>query len=260
MNTSPEVKLTRINNACVLIQMGEHAILTDPYFINYKIVGIKEPVAMTPQELPPLTAIIGCHDVIDHWQMDGLKDYPHNKDDVRVFVAMKSQIKSTRKAGFNNVEVLSWGEKRIIGDLSIESVEAQKMMVWTVNNYVLRLGDKSVFFGSEARDIPPFSRYREEHGPVDVALLPVNAVHLMGFYKLVMSGAEAVNATRELGAPTLFVIHDAHPSIPGVIHIKSSGDDADASVVEGDSVEVIRTPPGFEWTLGQDKPFFAKAS
>lgn len=250
MSSSATIKITRICNACVLIEIGEHTILTDPFFLNWPMIGIEEPVAMTAKDLPRLTAIIGCHAFVDHWQMKGLADYPHNKTDVRVFVPMKSMVRSARKAGFRNVEVLHWGDQRTVASsLSVEAVKAQKMLVWTVNNYVLRCGDASVFFGSEARDLTPLADYREEHGAVDVAILPTNAVHLFGLYKLVMSGSEAMEATTMLGARDLFVIHDAHPSIPGLIHIKSSGRDADAAAAHVDErVDVVRVPPGMVWT------------
>lgn len=253
MSSSTPIKITRIANACVLIEMGEHTILTDPFFLNWPLIGIKEPVALTAQQLPPLTAIIGCHAFIDHWQMAGLEAYPHNKDNVRVFVSMKSMVRSAQKAGFQHVEVLRWGDQRTVADsLSIEAMKAQKMLIWRVNNYVLRCGDATVFFGSEARDLPPLADYYKKHGAVDVALLPTNAVHLFGLYKLVMSGREAVKASQLLGAKNLFVIHDAHPVIPGFIHIKSSGDDADAAAAQLDGcVHVVRVPPGVGWRKRQ---------
>lgn len=247
------LRIKRVSNACVLIQMGKYAILTDPFFLNWKRIGIKEEVAISPKELPPLTAIIGCHAFLDHWQMQSLVEYPHNKDNVQVFVAMKSQIRSANKYGFNNAEVLQWGNQRTSGDLTIEAVKAQKMMMWRVNNYVLRSGKMTVFFGSEARDLKPLSEYRKKNGPVDVAIFPVNAVHLFGIYQLVMSGEQAVQGARLLGADTLFVIHDAHPVIPGLIHIKSSGDDADkaAALINDVKIEVVRIAPGIQWAYHQ---------
>ncbi|MEO0572754.1 MAG: MBL fold metallo-hydrolase [Bacteroidota bacterium] len=243
------VKITRVSNACILMEMGGHAILTDPFFINTKMIGIKEDVAIDPEDLPPLTAIIGCHDIVDHWQMKGLADYPHDKDLVKVYVAMKGQVKSARKYGFNNAEVLQWGETRTIGGLTIEAVKAQKMMVWRVNNYVLRYGEVSVFFGSEARDLEPLEAYRKKNGPVDIAVFPTNGVHLFGFYQLVMKGEEAVEGTKILGAKKLFVIHDAHPEIPGFIHIKSSRQDAirKAFSREVPKVDVVHVNPGILW-------------
>jgi L-ascorbate metabolism protein UlaG (beta-lactamase superfamily) len=244
------ISITRICNASVLINIGGHTILTDPYFINVPFFGVKELAAIHPQDLPPLTAILGCHDVGDHWQMKGLADYPHNKDDVHVFVAMESQAQSARKIGFKNVEVLEWGEHRTIaGNLSIEAVKAQKMMKWTVNNYVLRCEDASILFGSEARDLSPLAEYGAKNRPVDVAVFPVNGVQMLGFYPLVMRGDEAVEGAKLIGAKKLFVIHDAHTHLPGLMSVKSSGDDADAAALNHDNLAVIRMPTGEIWSI-----------
>ena len=244
------VHITRICNASVLINIGKHIILTDPYFVNVPFFGVTELAAINPKELPPLTAILGCHDVGDHWQIEGLSDYPHDKDGVHIFVAMESQAKSARKAGFKNVAVLEWGEHRTIaGDLSIEAVKAQRMMRWTVNNYALRCGDASILFGSEARDLSPLAEYGTEHSPVDVAIFPVNGVHMLGFYQLVMRGDEAVEGTKLLGSNKLFVIQDAHTHLPGLMSVKSSGNYADAAALSDENFEVIRMPVGETWSL-----------
>lgn len=241
--------ITRINNASVLIHIGGHYILTDPYFVDVPFIGVTEMAAIKPKDLPPLTAIIGCHDVIDHWQMEGLADYPHSKEDVQLFVAMESQAKVAKKAGFNRVEVLAWGQKRHLdGDLCIESVEAQQMLKWTVNNYVIRYKDTSIMFGSEARDLQPLSEYREKHGPLDIAIFPVNGVYLMGCLQLVMRGEEAVEGAKLLGAKQLFVIHDSHKSRPIFLPVKSSGDDATKAAENDDSIEVVRVPTGQLWS------------
>ncbi|MBO9491633.1 MBL fold metallo-hydrolase [Endozoicomonas sp. G2_1] len=240
--------ITRINNASILIGIGEHFIFTDPYFIDVPFIGVLEPAAIAVKDLPPLTAILGCHDVVDHWQMDGLVDYPHNKDDVRLFVAMESQAESAREAGFKQVEVLSWGHKRVLaGGLIIESVQAQKMLKWTVNNYVVRLQDTAIFFGSEARDLPPLVEYKKQHGAVDIAILPVNGVHLMTFYQLVMTADEAVEGTKLLGDKTLFAIHDAHKSWPLLLPVKSSGRDAEKASKRYQDINVVRIPTGQLW-------------
>lgn len=242
--------ITRINNASVLINLDGHYILTDPYFIDVPFIGVTEQAVISAIDLPPLTAIIGCHDVIDHWQMEGLQDYPHNKDDVQILVAMEGQVAAAKKAGFNNAEVLSWGSIRhFTNGVTIESVEAQKMLKWTVNNYVIRLKDTAIFFGSEARDIPPLAAYHKQHGAVDVALLPVNGVYLMSCYQLVMRAEEAVKGARTLGAKTLFVIHDAHKSRPLFLPIKSSGEDAERAAAQLEDLNVVRVPTGQEWAV-----------
>ena len=109
--------------------------------------------------------------------------------------------------------------------------------------------DVFIFFGSEARDIPPLTAYHKQHGAVDVALLPVNGVYLMSCYQLVMRAEEAVKGARTLGAKTLFVIHDAHKSRPLFLPIKSSGEDAERAAAQLEDLNVVRVPTGQEWAV-----------
>ena len=243
-----KLEITRVANACVLIKIGNDHILTDPFFHNPFYMGIDEEVALEVEQLPLLSAIIGCHSVPDHWQISSLSAYPH-KDKVPIYVATKSMAKKARSAGFRTVEIVEWGEQRSISkDLNLETVEAQKVTGFTVNNYVLRGNEISIFFGSEARDLQPLRKYRNSNEKVDVVLLPVNAVHLFGFLKLVMGGDEAVEATKILGAKFLFVIHDAHQPRPLLVGIRSSGDDADTAAKTEPGIEVVRVPTGETWT------------
>lgn len=244
---SNQLAINRICNACVLIEICGHTVLTDPFFWNPPYMGIDESVAIQPVDLPRLSAIIGGHSVPDHWQIETLSEYPY-KDEVPVFVPMKSMAKKAREVGFEKVEVVDWGEHRRISEhLNLEIVKAHKGLGMTVNNYVLRGEGISVFFGSEARDFEPLREYRRNNKIVDVVMAPVNAVHLFGRLKLVMSGKEAVEATKILGSKIFFAIHDAHIERPLLISVKSSGDDADAAASTDSEVEVIRIPVGDWW-------------
>lgn len=246
---APALSITRVCNACTLIQMGPHAILTDPYFVNQRIFGIDEPIGMRPADLPPLSAIIGCHDAGDHWQLGPLRAYPHDKAAVPVFTAMPAQAAAARAAGFSNAHAMPWGRTQHITDgLSIEAVEGHRVMRWTVTHFVLRMAGLSVFFGSEARDAAPIAAYANDAAAVDVAVLPVNAVHMLTT-KLVMGGDEAVVAARMLGARHLFAVHDAHTGFPVLMRIRSSGDAAEAAVEPGEALSVVRRAPGERWRM-----------
>ena len=177
--------ITRIANACVLMEIGNHKILTDPFFWNPAFMGINEKIALQPEELPLLSAIIGCHSIIDHWQIHTLSSYQY-KDQVPVFVATRSMAKKAYEAGFHNVEVLEWNDYRSISDgLFLEVIKAHKGFGLKANNYVLSTQGLRVFFGSEARDIKPLEKYRLSNHAVDIVIAPVNGVHLFGFQKLV---------------------------------------------------------------------------
>ena len=79
-----EWAVTNLGNASVLIQVGDAVVLTDPFFGRSR--GISDAAALTPDEMPRLTAIIGSHWAQDHWEIDLLANYPH-RDTTAVYVA-----------------------------------------------------------------------------------------------------------------------------------------------------------------------------
>jgi len=107
----------------------------------------------------------------------------------------------------------------------------------------------SVFVGTEARDLPPIAAYAVRTGPVDVALLPVNAVRFL-HARLVMSGPEAVKAACVLCAQSLFVIHDAHAGFPLIAPVGSSGAETEAAA-QGTDLMVVRLDPGQPWAFAR---------
>jgi L-ascorbate metabolism protein UlaG (beta-lactamase superfamily) len=243
---STSLAITRVINACVLIELGEHAVLTDPYFTGHWYMRFDEPIGLTVAELPRLAAILGGHSVLDHWQPASLAAYPY-KDETPVYVATSSMARKARRAGFSRVEVLDWGEERQITErLGLEVAPAQRSGGLKVNNYVLTCGDLRVFFGSEARDLDPLRRYRAARPAVDLALLPINGARVLG-HKLVMDGNDALAATRILGARTLVPIHYTQAPVPLLLQTPFSADDL-RRVTTG-ACDVVWLAAGERWAV-----------
>jgi L-ascorbate metabolism protein UlaG (beta-lactamase superfamily) len=113
-----------------------------------------------------------------------------------------------RAAGFPHTVRLTAGVSTVVGPLRVDAFSGGGFGPRT-NIYVLSTGDRRVLFGGEAGDIGAIRSWTAAHGPVDVALLPVNGLAVLG-RALVMSAAEAVAAADAAGAHTLYAIHDAH--------------------------------------------------
>ena len=82
--TAP-LAITRVINACVLLELGGDAVLTDPYFTNHWFMRFREPIGLTAHQLPRLSAILGGHSVFNHWQPSSLAPYEF-KQTTPVFV------------------------------------------------------------------------------------------------------------------------------------------------------------------------------
>jgi L-ascorbate metabolism protein UlaG (beta-lactamase superfamily) len=243
------LQITRVINACALLELGADAVLTDPYFTQHWFMRFREPIGLAVHQLPKLSAIIGGHSVFDHWQPSSMATYCF-KDTTPVFVATKAMKSKAKAAGFTKVEVLEWGERRRLSSgLELEVAPAQTAMGLRVNNYVLSSGGLRVFFGSEARDLEPLRRYRSVKPGVHVVLVPIDGAQVMG-HKLVMNGSDALEAARILGARVLVPIHYALKPVP--VLLQTPGSEADLRILAQDvrDLEVVYLKTGERWHYG----------
>lgn len=239
---TPRLAVTRVNNSCVLLEFNGHTILTDPWFTEYWHLHRGEPLGLTVESLPPLSAIVASHPVPNHWDLRGLRRYPH-KDAPRVFVATARMARQARALGYRSVEHLRWGQSRdIAADLTVESIPSGWVGPRRINAYLLSSGGLRVFFGGEISKVALLEPYR-----ADVALLPVNGLRVPLGPRLVMDPARAVDGAKTLGAKVLVAIHDAHVNDPlyFMIRRRGSGKDAEAlGLVDPAGPEVVNVPPG----------------
>src|SRR4030095_1290017 len=132
--SAAELSLTRVFHACVLIELGGEAVLTDPFFRQHWMVRLKEPIGMVVEQLPRLAAVIGGHGVIDHWNLTSLSGYPY-KPETPVYVATEAMRAKAQAAGFLEVEVLDWNaEGRISTQLHLNVLWAQRGLGLKGNN------------------------------------------------------------------------------------------------------------------------------
>jgi L-ascorbate metabolism protein UlaG (beta-lactamase superfamily) len=216
-----------------IIEVDDATILTDPWFVNSRAFRGHSPI--TVDELPELTAIIGCHWVRDHWEMGKMQAYPHK--DTPMYVSAPNMEKSARKHGFTNVEVLEWGDQRALTDtVTLHVIEEHVGHGRRSNNYGIFGSKARIFFGGEVLDLGAIRRYAEANAPFDIAIGPVNGVHLIG-RQLTVTAAEMLEAARLLKAPKLLPVHDEHKQLGPMLKVTSSIRDLDT--MEHDDVEII---------------------
>ena len=235
--------VTRVVNACALLELDGACVLTDPFFDARWFLRFAEPIGLSAAALPELAAILGGHGVLDHWQPQALRGYPHRAT-TPVLVATQAMARRAQAAGFRQVEVVGWGAARSLGSrLSVEVVAAQRSGGMTVNSYVLRTPSLRVFVGTEARDLAPIEAYRSQHPAVDVALLPIDGASLFG-RPLVMAAAGAIAACRLLGARVLVPLHYALRPVPPILQIRGGLGQLIEAAAEAPDLEVVALKPG----------------
>jgi L-ascorbate metabolism protein UlaG (beta-lactamase superfamily) len=248
--------ITRVVNACVLLQFGEDYVLTDPYFSELLswMPRMREPIGLRAEALPRLAAILGGHSAPDHWHLSSIDAYPY-KDTTPVFCASRTAARRARAAGFANVEHLDWNESRAITPmLRLEVAPAQESGGSLANNYVLTTPAIRVFVGTEACELEPIVDYRRKNPPVQVALLPIDASALFG-HKLVMNAAEAIAAARVLGAHVLVPIHYSLKPIPMIFQTPGSEEDLQRLAPTAPEIDIRRLRTGERWLYPSAPPF-----
>lgn len=230
--------VTRLHNAMTIIEIDDATILTDPWFVDSRAFRGRSPIGV--DDLPKLTAIIGCHWVKDHWGMAELQSYPHK--DTPIFVSAPNMKESAHKAGFTNVEVLEWGATRKLTEkVTLHALEEHIGRGRQTNNYAIVGSNARLFFGGEVCDLDAIRRCGEAHAPFDVAIGPVNGVHLLG-RQLTATATQMLEAARLLRAPRLVPVHDEHKPFGPLLKIASSIRDLDN--VEHADVEIIELKLG----------------
>lgn len=187
--------ITRITHSCHLIQIGGLTVLTDPWFSERAFYHPGEPVALQPQALPRLDAVVISHEHYDHCDLDAFSRYPGK--DVPLLVAGPVAEKA-RKAGFTSVRPLEPWQSTQVADLTIAAAPG-KHGVHEVT-YVISGGGRSVYFAGDTLLIPELRTLTDRYGPLDVALLPVNGlqIRVAGNKQVVMNAEEAAELTAAL--------------------------------------------------------------
>lgn len=203
---SDQIVITRIVNSSVLIEVDGLTVLTDPWFTERWHIHRAEPLGLEPEELPKLDVILGSNPFVNHWDVRGLRRI--RSKHATVVTPHRRMGRIARSAGFRTTIRLRNEQSATVGRLTIDAFPGGGFGPAT-SVFVLTTPTARIMFGGEACDVAQVRRWAAAHGPVDVALLPVNGLTAFG-RRLVMSAAEAVEAAAAAGAHTLVAIHDAH--------------------------------------------------
>ncbi|WP_433176995.1 MBL fold metallo-hydrolase [Actinoallomurus sp. CA-150999] len=242
------IAVTRVVNSCVVLELDGHAVLTDPWFTERWWLRRGEPLGLRLSDLPPLAGIVVTNLATNHWDLRALRSFPAK--DAPLYVPTRGMARRARALGFGRAECLEWGQTRdIASGVSMRVVPSGRTAVWPNNAYAFSAASGRVFFGGEAADVAPLERYRAEHPPVDLALLPVNGLRLLFGPRMVMGPDQAVAGSSVLGAPVLVPVHDAHGHDPLSRLFRPTGTASDAVALAGPDLRVVDLPPGERWEL-----------
>jgi L-ascorbate metabolism protein UlaG (beta-lactamase superfamily) len=217
----PELRITMVNHATVLLQARGWNLLTDPMWseraspVAWAGPRRRRAPGVRWEDLPPIDVVLLSHNHYDHLDLPTLRRLAR-RGGVAKFVAAKGLARLLERQGIGPVVELDWGESARVGELRVHAVEAhhfsarglfdRNRTLWC--GYVIEAAGRLVYFAADTGFGPHFGRIRERFGSPQVALLPIGAYEPRWFMGPVhMSPDEAVQAHRVLGAATSIAIH-----------------------------------------------------
>jgi L-ascorbate metabolism protein UlaG (beta-lactamase superfamily) len=195
--------LTRVAHASVLLDFDGEVVLTDPWFSEKWHYHHGEPLGVALDKLPKLTAVIASHAHYDHFDMDTFASYPDKS--VPFFVG-PNMVTAARAAGFTNVRELKPWESAIVGRLTITAAPAAHKVPEVT--FVVQAPGMTVYFAADTRVVPEHAELARRFPSIQVALMPVNGLHVMG-EQVVMNAEEAAGLVAALHAEVTVPIHYA---------------------------------------------------
>ncbi len=214
---SPEaLTIAYIGHATVLIDLGGTRILTDPAFfsrIGAQVAGMTVgprrvvQAALTPEELPPIDAVL-----VTHAHMDSLDRPSLRRVAAAPLLVIPRDVRDlVQDLGFARVAELGWGEQIAIAGVTIEAVPVNHWgRRWPLgkwrgyNGYLLTKGDRRLLFASDTAYTEAFQVLAREP-PIEVAMFGIGA-----YDPWIMNHADPEQAWRmfrALGACYLLPVH-----------------------------------------------------
>lgn len=179
---------TWVGHSTTLIRIDGFTVLTDPVFslragLNFgpMTVGIKrliEPAAQIA-ELPPVDLILLSHAHMDHFDLPSLRALESKRTTVITARRTGDLIRAGRYAA---VHQLGWGEKAIVGSVSISAFEVAhwgaRMRSDTYrgySGYLIETDRFRIVFGGDTAMTDSFRQLRTASRRTDLAIMPIGA-------------------------------------------------------------------------------------
>lgn len=198
-----------IGHSTVLVHLDEQNLITDPFYLDrLYILKRHQPPGVPLQDLPVLHAILISHGHLDHMDLGTLAFFPR---EIPVILPAKLE-EYAQELGFRDIRPLTWGERTVIGPLSIQALPVRHFLGRSLyetrsipQSYLIQ-GKKNVFFCGDSALMPEF----EEIGrscSLDLALLPIGHYRPACFRRMHMSPEDALEAMAMLRARRMMPIH-----------------------------------------------------
>jgi L-ascorbate metabolism protein UlaG (beta-lactamase superfamily) len=179
-DAAASLTITRITHACVLIQWGNEALLTDPWFSQKPLYRHGESLPIDVAGLPKLTTVLSSMDHYDHFDVTAFNAY-RDVSVPLVTIEGSTQAKAARAAGFSDVrDIAAWTSIKI-GSATLHAVAAN---AFAPNAFgyeqccIMEAAGRTILFCPHFLKDEPLARVKAQFPDIDLALLGINGLRI----------------------------------------------------------------------------------
>lgn len=182
-----EIQVNWLGHATFLLHKAGKYFLLDPVLTErvspFSFYGPKRffPSPIPVEELPPLEAIILSHDHYDHCDSEVL---PQLADQTKHYITplgLRSTLEYWGIPG-EKITEMDWGDQFDGENFTVKAQPARHFsgrgfkrdqILWC--SYVLQIAEHKIYWAGDSGIFPGFADIGEEHGPFELALMPIGA-------------------------------------------------------------------------------------
>jgi len=208
--TGNQIRVIWIGHASFLIQTREHNVLVDPNWARWlKVIKRLRHPGMELHDLPAIDLVLVSHAHFDHLDRRTLRAIA----DEQPIVVPEHVGSLVHGLGFNHVQELRVWQSFTFRGLKITLTPAFHWGARILHDshrgfggFLLEYEGRRVF---HAGDTAYFDRFTEigDHGPIELALLPIGAYDNLSQRDVHMNPEQALQAFQELRAQTMIPMH-----------------------------------------------------
>jgi L-ascorbate metabolism protein UlaG (beta-lactamase superfamily) len=212
--------IIRLGHSSHLLKLRGKWWLVDPVFgpraSPLTWVGPKRfhppPVALA--DLPPIEGLVLSHDHYDHLDVPTIEGLMGKVQRYFVPLGVGARLRDFGVAA-DRIEEFDWWQQRKFGDVTLTATPAQHFSgrtLWDRNRtlwagWSLKSGNEQIFYSGDTGYVPGFREIGQRLGKIDIALME-NGAYDAYWPGVHLSPEETVKAFQDLGAKTLYLVHN----------------------------------------------------
>lgn len=210
-----------LGHATLLLRLDGRYLLTDPIFshraspLRFWGPQRRTPLALAPNDLPPLDAVLISHNHYDHLDYASVRLLSRRYPDLPFLVPV-GLGRWFRRCGIRNVVERDWWQSEVINGITLTAVPARHWSMrtlWDRNRslwcgWVAQSATRRFWFSGDTGYSERLLEIPQRLGPLDGAAIPIGAWQPRWFMsEHHMGPQEAVSLWRALGRPPAVPIH-----------------------------------------------------